>query len=181
MCQHTTGMLYKSEYLKVESDARSVPLGEKRKRGRPKKAINCLVRSPVRNVIQESVTEILEDESDVVTVSATASPANKSKKRKRDDANNDDEIDHPPSPLPLSPVSVFVAQKRAKKPGIVASKPPKKIPRMTASASVTSQHCTSTPSQPGPSAPTSRLPPAITCKKSKKMCNHEVALFPVLN
>ena len=41
------------------------------------------------------------------------------------------------------------------------------MPRISALASVTSQ--------PGPSAPTSRLPPAITCKKSKKMCNHEVA------
>ena len=74
------------------------------------------------------------------------------------------------SPLPLSPVGVLVAQKRAKKPGIAASKPPKKIPRISTLASVTSQPGPSVPSQP-----TSRLPPAITCKKSKKMCNHEVA------
>ena len=176
-------MLYKSEYLTVESDVRSVPLGEKRKRGRPKKLNNCLVRSPVRNVDQESVTEILVDESEVLEVPATASPAKKFKKRRRATANDDDDIHDPPSPLPLSPVGVFVAQKRAQKPGIVASKPPKKIPRMSASASAPSQPGPSAPSKTGPSAPsqpgataaTSRLPPAITCKKRKNTCNHEVA------
>ena len=75
--------------------------------------------------------------------------------------------------MPLSPVGVFVAQKRAQKPGIVASKPPKKIPRMSASASAPSQPGPSAPSQPA--AATSRLPPAITCKKRKNTCNHEVA------
>ena len=41
-------MLYKSGHLEVDPYVRSVPLGEKRKRGRPKKITNCLVRSPIK-------------------------------------------------------------------------------------------------------------------------------------
>ena len=80
-------MLYKSEYLTVESDVRSVPLGEKRKRGRPKKLNNCLVRSPIRNVDQESVTEILVDESEVLAVPATASPSPAKKIQKEEESD----------------------------------------------------------------------------------------------
>ena len=41
-------MLYKSGGLEITPQVRSIPLGEKRKKGRPKKLPNCLVRSPVR-------------------------------------------------------------------------------------------------------------------------------------
>jgi hypothetical protein len=41
-------MLYKSGHLEVDPYVQSVPLGEKHKRGRPKKIPNCLVRSPIK-------------------------------------------------------------------------------------------------------------------------------------
>ena len=48
MCKHTVGMLFKSCFLEATPDVRSVPLGQKRRKGRPKKLPNCLVNSPVR-------------------------------------------------------------------------------------------------------------------------------------
>ena len=48
MCFHTNGLLYKSERLEATPDVRSVPLGEKRRKGRPKKLPNSLVKSPIR-------------------------------------------------------------------------------------------------------------------------------------
>ena len=40
------GLLYKTELLEVSSEVRSKPLGQKRKRGRPKKLPACLTKSP---------------------------------------------------------------------------------------------------------------------------------------
>ena len=45
LCKHSVGMLYKTELLEVTSDVRSKPLGVKRKRGRPKKLPQCLMKS----------------------------------------------------------------------------------------------------------------------------------------
>ena len=39
-------MAYIQGNIEVTSEVRSVPLGQKRKRGRPKKMPNCLTRSP---------------------------------------------------------------------------------------------------------------------------------------
>ena len=39
-------MMFKTGALEVTSEIRSVPLGEKRKRGRPKKMPHCLSKSP---------------------------------------------------------------------------------------------------------------------------------------
>ena len=46
LCKHCVGLLYKIGQLEVTSEVRSQKLGQKRKRGRPKKIPHCLVRSP---------------------------------------------------------------------------------------------------------------------------------------
>ena len=46
MCKHTVGLLYKTGIMEITSDVRSKPLGQKRKRGRPKKIPHCLQKSP---------------------------------------------------------------------------------------------------------------------------------------
>jgi hypothetical protein len=46
LCKHTNGLYYREGKMEVTSQVRSVPIGQKRKRGRPKKLPNCLTRSP---------------------------------------------------------------------------------------------------------------------------------------
>ena len=46
MCKHTVGLMYKTNNLEVTSEVRSKPLGQKRKRGRPKQLPACLTKSP---------------------------------------------------------------------------------------------------------------------------------------
>ena len=46
LCKHSIGMMYFAGYLTPEDDVRAVPLGGKRKRGRPAKNRHCLLRSP---------------------------------------------------------------------------------------------------------------------------------------
>ena len=46
LCKITTGFYYRQGMLEVSSHVRCVPIGQKRKRGRPKKLPNCLERSP---------------------------------------------------------------------------------------------------------------------------------------
>ena len=46
VCKHAVGLMYKTGVLEISSDVRSKPLGQKRKRGRPKKLPACLTRSP---------------------------------------------------------------------------------------------------------------------------------------
>ena len=46
MCKHTVGLMYKTNVLEVTSEVRSKPLGQKRKRGRPKQLPACLTKSP---------------------------------------------------------------------------------------------------------------------------------------
>ena len=45
MCKHTVALLYKTGIMEITSDVRSKPLGQKRKRGRPKKIPHCLQKS----------------------------------------------------------------------------------------------------------------------------------------
>ena len=45
-CKHSVGLMFKTEILQIDSDVRSKPLGQKRKRGRPKKLPVCLAWSP---------------------------------------------------------------------------------------------------------------------------------------
>ena len=50
-------MMFKTGALEVSSEIRSVPLGAKRKRGRPKKMPNCLTKSPVGSLKLNHVIE----------------------------------------------------------------------------------------------------------------------------
>ena len=50
VCKHAVGLIFKTSALEISSDVRSKPLGQKRKRGRPKKLPACLTRSPEPNV-----------------------------------------------------------------------------------------------------------------------------------
>ena len=45
-CKHSAGLMFKMKILQIDSDVRSKPLGQKRKRGWPKKLPLCLARSP---------------------------------------------------------------------------------------------------------------------------------------
>ena len=57
MCKHTVALMYKEGHLEQTSDVRSVPLGAKRRKGRPKQMPNCLAKSP----IQQRTVSIIED------------------------------------------------------------------------------------------------------------------------
>ena len=61
LCKHTVGMMFKTEVLAVTSEVRSVPLGEKRKRGRPKKLNHCLQKSPVRASVEKRNDNVVVD------------------------------------------------------------------------------------------------------------------------
>ena len=87
MCKHICGMLYKTGTLEISSDVRSKPLGQKRKRGRPKKIPHCLQKSPeprtVGSVVQSSyinpspdVSLIISDKNQTSSPSPTRSMIN---------------------------------------------------------------------------------------------------------
>lgn len=134
MCDHTNGMFYKTEKLEATADVRSVPLGEKRRKGRPKKIPNALVRSPVRAPHQTSPTDVVplqaDDELPVVPLQDDGLPV------AAHDVPNNNVIDigiRPSTrkrkrvadvPEQQSPVDALVSQ--ILKPGLGTSKPPKK-------------------------------------------------------
>jgi hypothetical protein len=168
-------MLYKSGHLEVDPYVRSVPLGEKRKRGRPKKIPNCLVRSPVKNpAAPEARNDLSAPEPEV----GNAPVQKTTRKRKRNEASDViGLLDVPEGPPPpedpevfahsddpevlsdnandqQSPVSSLMNQIHHK-PGLGASKPPKKRKKEAT---------------PGAAI----KPAALACKKRKGSCNHEV-------
>lgn len=57
-CKHSVGLMFKTEILEIDSDVRSKPLGQKRKRGRPKKLPSCLTRSPEQASVRSLVTSV---------------------------------------------------------------------------------------------------------------------------
>ena len=61
LCKHSVGMNYFVGNLNVEDDVRAVPLGGKRKRGRPKRNPHCLTRSPSQGETTEDVLNVNED------------------------------------------------------------------------------------------------------------------------
>ena len=50
ICKHSVALMYKCNILDIDSEVRSKPIGQKRKRGRPKKLPACLANSPERPV-----------------------------------------------------------------------------------------------------------------------------------
>ena len=73
----TCAMLYKTGTLEITSDVRSKPLGQKRRRGRPKKIPHCLQKSPeprtVGSVAQASYINPSPDVSLIIS-DQTSSP-----------------------------------------------------------------------------------------------------------
>ena len=187
--------------MEASADVRSIPLGAKRKRGRPKKLPNCLVKSPIRAVdtvvtVDHTMEEETEDSDEDEAVSAPVHPRGKrkrnepigcdaplkmtSRKRQRkqgdvphpDGQHHDDEQE---SGDP-SPVVSLIGQARILRPGLGASKPPKKTKKMKEKPNAVPHVVpTSSPAAPSSSAPLStNLPPAVQCKKKANTCNHEV-------
>lgn len=196
LCKHTVGLLYREGHIEVTSEVRSVPLGQKRRKGRPKKLPNCLMKSPVlqRNSQQEIVsdndfevenidatTNENDNESDndndpaLFTVEPTPpeiSQVKKSTRRKR--KLSETEVDTANSNSPIE-----VLQTQALSVGLGLSKPPKKVPRTgrtTGFAGSVSSACSASSSSSLSSSTTLvTRPPPVICKKRKGMCNHKVA------
>ena len=129
MCFHTNGVHYHHGVLEPADDVRSVPLGAKRRKGRPTNLPNCLANSPIHARLPSAEpAAVVDDEA----------PLRKTtRKRKRMEVEPDaDRVVHP-SDLPLSPdadhddhPSVHaLLRRRAQKVGLGAPKPPKKIRR----------------------------------------------------
>ena len=57
-------MHYKTGSLEATPDVRSVPLGAKRRKGRPKKIPNCLVKSPISVQHHEDTVDETDEEAD---------------------------------------------------------------------------------------------------------------------
>ena len=160
MCHHSVGLLYKTEKLEVTPEVRSVPLGQKRRKGRPKKMPNCLIKSPVRVPVESlpPVLENVDEEHEVEEIAPTSNTACSSNTRKWK-AIIDDIIEDETCAV-QSPVEVLSSQ--ILKPSYV-SKPPKKRAKNTTK-----------PVQEPETEENITKPLAVKCKKSAKACTHEV-------
>jgi hypothetical protein len=166
LCCHTTGMQYKEGYMEPTSDVRAVPLGEKRRKGRPKNLpSNCLAPSPVHARRPQEILDVDERED-------VPAPVRKTTKRKRtvpeevDDAENTDQVAQ-------SPVQVLQTQFRIHS-GLGDPKPPKKKKK-------TGREPNPSSSSPADSISTissessAKKPAPVICKKKKGACKHIVA------
>ena len=68
LCKHTIGMAYLHGKLEVTSEVRSVPLGQKKKRGQPKNMPHCLTRSPPVHPTHIQEEEIANTEPEMENV-----------------------------------------------------------------------------------------------------------------
>ena len=175
-CWHEVGLLYKAGRLEVTSEVRSVPITQKRKRGRPKKLPHCLANSPTRdsnsdspmkasdalendhngeNLIQPSEDShseslVVNDDRNGEGELPTKQQKLNNKRRRR---NNSDESENESE----NPIQVLVSQKRNVDAGLTNSKPPKKKARNEIAK------------------PKNIVKPdVIKCKKRKGTCNHEI-------
>jgi hypothetical protein len=180
LCFHTNGVHYHHGVLEPADDVRSVPLGAKRRKGRPKNLPNCLANSPISARLPSAEpAAVVDDEA----------PLRKTtRKRKRMEVEPDaDHVVHPsdpplapdadhddhPSELPLSPVHALLRQRA----GLGAPKPPKKIRRQAPVAPSSSHQSRQAPAPAAAfsaESPAGSLPPAINCKKKKDTCIHKV-------
>ena len=158
-------MHYKSEKLEATPDVRSVPLGEKRRKGRPKKIPNCLVKSPIRvpmssNYVglEEFKVPSVEPDDDLIDVGLRAT----SRKRKRVEQQ--------------SPVHALMSQML--KPGLGRSKPPKKRVRTNVNSSTEvskpSNASTVEKVSDAPNDDKVSKPNPVKCKKKTGSCSHEI-------
>ena len=169
-CWHEVGLMYKKGKLEVTSEVRSVPINQKRKRGRPKKLPHCLTRSPTAAAAPEVSTDqvlpepVPEDEyDDPEELIAQAEPVLRktSRKRKRLLKDQQDQGEQ------QSPVVALLSQSKSLQPGLGTSKPPKKKARNETQKDSQAQTSTQKDSQ-------TKKPQALKCKKKVGTCNHEV-------
>ena len=164
-------MAFRQGYLEVTPEIRSVPLGAKRKKGRPKKVGHCMARSPPpQSPLHGSAdadetllllprvhvaAEVVPDHVPPVRVST--------RKRKRPEPDQA-ELDVEPDQAELdvveqSPVGALLGQVHTFQAGLGAPKPPKKLKRL--------QGLKGAEASP-------KRPPAVTCKNAKNTCKHVV-------
>ena len=89
--------MFKTEIQQIDSDVRSKPLGQKRKRGRPKKLPVCLAWSPEQPA-RSVVTAVTSPSPDVSLLSSTIIGQSC--------------VSEPPNTTVLSPISVMSVQKK---------------------------------------------------------------------
>ena len=197
-------MHYKTGSLEATPDVRSVPFGAKRRKGRPKKIPNCLVKSPIsvqhhEDTVDDTDEEAVEadDEETVVGDAPTDIVVDvgiRTRKRKKAGQN-------PPNKRQKVPNegAVVTADKEAvvaadAPTGVVVGlgnqKPPKKrarlakgVPAQTSAPSVPSSCGSSSPTPSGsrinepaavPSAYSKPVP--RKCKKKLGLCSHQIVL-----
>ena len=190
--------------MEVTPEVRSVPLGAKRKRGRPKKLGHCLAMSPPSQVSEpcslsdtnQGDPDLDVDQEEVLLVPPVVATGHK-RKRPQDDLDI----------VESSPVGVLLGQVRTLQAGLRSSKPPKRAKKLPSQASA-SQEPTEPPAQinakppppkmckkskaprkakklpsqaSGSQEPTeppaqinAKLPPPLICKKAKNTCNHTI-------
>ena len=156
--------MYLTRKLEAGSDVRSVPLGDKRKRGRPKKLpSNCLEKSP------EAVRTEVADETlnEVQTNNADEDEENPSKRRRLTIIEEDHQ---------QSPIAALLSQRQEPGPSLrkVNSKPPKKIAKTKSKPADRTVVVASNSRKDPDDTDDSIKPSAVICKKRKGSCNHEV-------
>ena len=174
-CWHEVGLQYKKGTLEVTSEVRSIPINQKRKRGRPKKLPYCLTRSPSAadpsssNQVPDLPEQDHGDDLPADALQAEPPLRKTTKKRKRLQEA---------SPEPQTPVAALLSQAKAVKPGLGASQPPKKKARSEAVAK-DNQSKPQPKNQPKktahkPSADRPSKPKSVNCKKKVGSCRHEI-------
>ena len=121
LCYHTDGLLYVNGHLEATSDVRSVPLGEKRRKGRPKKIPHSLQMSPARNPVEEILggvpvedapLNIIDNENGGTAPEEDINPEPRKTTRKRKRMGDKN-----------SPVDAIVGQAKPVGPGLGQAKP----------------------------------------------------------
>ena len=189
--------MFKTGSLEVTSEIRSVPLGEKKKKGRPKKIQHCLSKSPPMSTLAA-----LESDGDMDLTEEEFAEEEVADKEVAEEAVAVEEVANE------EVIDLGVRTRKRKQPGLGVSKPPKKRPRLPVPtvqpsllsapssssappksksrshlpASVLSTTLACSSSAPTPAPPSTSTPPTATsvkpvpkkCKKKIGSCNHEI-------
>ena len=179
--KHTVGMMFKTGALEVTSEIRSVPLGEKRKRGRPKKMPHCLSKSPPMSSLPDTEDDV-HQEDEALDVEEDVNLQNEIVDEALDveeDVNLHDEMEV---------VDVGIRSRKRKAPGLQNQKPPKKKARLpveklskppkkkavTTKPASHHKEPSTTLAAPSESSSAPVKPIPKKCKKRIDTCSHEV-------